>query len=262
MNTADITFVVLVKNEAASIRDCLAAIPRGSRMLVCDSQSLDGTAEIARDAGAEVVDLPWRGFVQSRLDAAALVRTPWTFMLDADERIGPDLAGEITALDPSEDVTAYRVRRRNLFCGRWIRGAGWWPDQLVRLFRTGKATLTARHSGEAALHEAWHADGTIKQLHNPLEHDSYPTLAAYRAKFARYTDIEAHATQGSFIGLAAAATVMPLRMAWLLFGRGALFDGWRGFYIAWFSALYPVVVAAKARALSRHATVLQQDEKH
>jgi len=253
MNTADITFVVLAKNEAARIRDCLRSVPPGSRVLVCDSQSSDGTAQIARDAGAEVADLAWRGFVQTRLDAAARVRTPWTFMLDADEQLSAQLAAEIAALAPDPSVSAYSVPRRNHFCGRWVRGAGWWPDRLVRLFRTGHARLVARSNGDTALHETWQPDGDVLRLANVLEHDSYPTLAAYRTKFERYTDIEAQAARPSALAIVGAAVIMPARVIWLLLGRGAIFDGWRGFYIAWYSALYPVVVAAKARARAKHA---------
>jgi glycosyltransferase involved in cell wall biosynthesis len=248
MDTSDITFVVLTKNEAARIGDCLASVPGGSRMLVCDSQSQDGTAELARAAGADVVDVPWRGFAQTRLDAAVRVRTAWTFMLDADERLSAELSVEIAQLEPPAQTAGYSVVRRNQFCGRWVRGAGWWPDRLVRLFRTGHAQLISRHGGDAALHETWQPEGDVGALNAPLEHDSYPTLADYSAKFARYTDIEAQAGPRSVARLLVASTVMPLRALWLYFARGAIFDGWRGAYIAWFSALYPVAVAAKALA--------------
>ncbi len=180
MNPSDITFVVLTKDEAPRITGCLASLPSGSNALVCDSQSADGTADLARDAGARVVDAPWRGFAQSRLDAAALVTTPWTFMLDADELITPELSLELTSLDVTSQTAAYSVPRRNYFCGNWIRGAGWWPDRLVRLFRTGHATLAARHGGDAAVHETWVPDGACGELASPLEHHSYESLAEYR----------------------------------------------------------------------------------
>ena len=247
MIPSDITFVVLTKNEAARIRSALGSVPRGSRILVCDSQSSDGTDQIARAAGAEVVDVPWRGFVQTRLDAAALVHTPWTFMLDADERLSAELASEIAAIEAPPEIVAYSIARRNWFCGRWIRGAGWWPDRLVRLFRTGRARLVARAGGEAALHETWQPDGQVSPLAHPVDHHSYPTFVDYRAKFERYTDIEAQAAPIDALALLRAAAVMPVRLLWLLLGRGAILDGWRGFAIAWYSALYPVAVAAKAR---------------
>jgi glycosyltransferase involved in cell wall biosynthesis len=251
LNLSDITFVVLTKNEAARIDGCLASIPRGCSILVYDSQSTDGTAQRARDRGARVVDGAWHGFAQTRLDAVALVSTPWTFMLDADESVTPELTVELESLDPPADVAAYSVSRRNYFCGHWVRGAGWWPDRLVRLFRTGHAGITSRHGGEAALHETWHPDGACAELATPLEHRSYATLSDYRAKFERYTDIEASAAPPDPLAVVSASSVFPLRVLWLLFGRGAILDGWRGAYIAWCSALYPVAVAAKAARRAR-----------
>jgi glycosyltransferase involved in cell wall biosynthesis len=246
MDPADITFVVLTKNEAARIGDCLASVPADAKTLVYDSTSTDGTAAIAADRGARVVDAPWRGFAQTRLDAAAMVDTPWTFMLDADERITPELSLELTSLDTPDGVDAYSVPRRNYFCGHWVRGAGWWPDRLVRLFRTGRANIQARGDGTASLHETWTIAGPSGALNAPLEHYSYDSLADYRDKFERYTDIEAAAATPDALALVSASSVMPLRALWLLLGRGAIADGWRGAYIAWCSALYPVAVAAKA----------------
>ena len=246
MTISDITFFVLTKEEAKSIRACLDSVPQGCETLVYDSQSTDGTAGIARDRGARVVDGVWRGFAQTRLDAAALVRTAWTFMLDADEAVTPELAVELSSIDPSTEIAAYSVPRRNYFCGRWVKGAGWWPDRLVRLFRTGHATIASRHGGEAALHETWQPDGVTAGLSSPLDHRSYATLADYRAKFERYTEIEAAAAPADPLAVVSASSIFPLRVLWLLFGRGAILDGWRGAYIAWCSALYPVAVAAKA----------------
>jgi len=246
VNPSDITFVILTKDEAARIDGCLASIPTDCQMLVYDSQSKDGTVDLARGRGATVVDGPWRGFAQTRLDAAALVKTPWTFMLDADETVPPELALELGSLDPGPRVTAYSVPRRNYFCGKWVRGAGWWPDRLVRLFRTGRAGITSRHGGEASLHEIWQPDGQTVDLASPLDHRSYQTLADYQKKFARYTDIEASAAPADPLAVVSTSTIFPIRVLWLLFGRGAIFDGWRGVYIAWCSSFYPVVVAAKA----------------
>ena len=246
MDLADITVVVLTKDEAARIGGCLESIPEGAATLVYDSASQDGTQAIANEHGARVVDAPWRGFAQTRMDAAVLVDTPWTFMLDADERMTPELALELSSLEPAADIVAYAVPRRNHFCGAWVRGAGWWPDRLVRLFRTGKVRIEARNDGDASLHETWVALGPHAELLSPIDHYSYADLASYRRKFERYTDIEASAATPDALALLAAASIMPLRALWLLLGRGAIADGWRGAYIAWCSALYPVAVAAKA----------------
>lgn len=190
------------------------------------------------------------GFAQTRTDAAATVRTPWTFMIDADERLTPELRAEIAALEPPADVDAYSVSRMNFFCGHWVRGAGWWPDRLVRLFRTGRATIDSRNAGSArSVHETWRAAGKSAQLQAPLEHHSYPTIDSYREKFARYTALEADGLRGraSVSALIAAWLMLPLRVLWLMIGRRGLVDGWRGVYVCVASACYPAVVRWKAR---------------
>src|SRR4029077_12769062 len=144
------------------------------------AESRDGTTGVAASVGAEVVVRPWVGFAKARSDAAATVRTPWIFMLDADERLTSELRDELTGLEPPADVDAYSVARRNFFCERWIRSAGWWPDRLVRLFRNGRAVVESRNGGSAhAVHETWRVEGRCLPLGAPLDHWSYPTVRAY-----------------------------------------------------------------------------------
>ncbi|MBC5823661.1 MAG: glycosyltransferase family 2 protein [Candidatus Eremiobacteraeota bacterium] len=243
MRAAEVTFVVLTRNEATRIRACLESIPPGAPVLIYDAESTDGTRDLARAFGADVVVAPWRGFVEARRRAAALVRTAWTFMLDADEAITPELAAELSALEAAAPVEAFSVARRNVFCGRWIRGAGWWPDRLLRLFRTGRASLSAR---PGALHEVWRVSGRCGLLRSPVEHRSYRSLSEYGEKFHRYTSSEAAAAPSSLGGAIIGWAVAPARAFWLLAVRGGARDGWRGVFIAFASAAYPAVVATKA----------------
>ncbi len=247
MRGADVTFVIITKNEAERIAGCLQSVPLGAPTLVYDAASSDATRAVALGLGADVVAAPWCGFVAARNAAAALVRTPWTFMLDADERIMPELADELAALRPPDDTVAYSVPRRNMFCGRWVRGSGWWPDRLMRLFRTGHARLTASSGhGDNALHEAWIPQGRAAELRSPILHESYRSIAEYWRKFARYTDLEAASRRRSVPAICGAWILVPPRAAWLLVGRGAVRDGWRGAFIASASALYPAVAQTKA----------------
>ncbi len=248
MKHADITFVILTKDESANIVECLQSLPDESPALVYDAMSADDTAPRARQLGATVVQAPWAGYVQARTAAASLVKTPWTFMLDADERLTTALWQELDALEPPSNLIAYSVSRRNWFCGRPIRCAGWWPDRLVRLFRTGTAHVRARATNEgAAIHETWHASGESGELAQPLEHHSYESVTQYRRKFARYTDLEAQGPRASLLTIIGSWLVAPLRFCWLMIGRGGLLEGWRGAYVCAGSALYPAVVATKSR---------------
>lgn len=246
MHSADITYVILTKNEAANIAACLRSVPAQSAILVYDAVSHDATVELARSFGALVVQAQWAGYVRAREEAALQVKTPWTFMLDADERVTAELALEIENIQPPDTTGGYSVARRNHFCGRWIRSGGWWPDRLVRLFRTGQATITARGSGDVAVHEAWQVSGDCEELRAPLDHFSYTSVQEYRHKFAIYTSLEAQGTPMALRYVVAAWLAMPLRAAWYLVRRGGIIEGWRGAYVSIGSALYPAVVATKS----------------
>jgi len=216
--------------------------------LVVDSESTDETAEVARAHGAEVVVRSWEGFVATRRYALDLVRTPWTFMLDADESLDERLRDALLALDPPPTTDAYVMRRTTFFCGRPITGCGWGDETPLRLFRTTRAYLVPRPAagGQADVHEEWLVYGNVGRLGGELLHDSYPNLAAYWAKFDRYTSLEAFGLKPTRFGAIRTVTTAFARLPWLFFVRRGYRDGWRGAVIAFASALYPVVVLSKA----------------
>jgi len=215
---------------------------------VIDAESCDATVALARARAAEVVVRRWEGFVATRRFALSLVRTPWTFMLDADEALDGELMSSLRAAAPATDVDGYRMRRATSFCGRPLRFGSWGAETPLRLFRTERAALVAEPAagGTAQLHERWLVPGRVALLEGTLQHDSYPTLRDYRAKFARYTTIEARGVKPSVGSLLRALVLAVPRATWALVRRAGWRDGWRGAYVAVASACYPAVVAWKA----------------
>jgi len=248
LNLADVTFVVLTKDEEQNLPRMLASVPLAAQLLVIDAQSSDGTTALARSRGANVVVHPWEGFVTTRRFALEFVRTPWTFMLDADEALDAELVRSLEAATPGDGVDGFAVRRATYFCGQPIRYGAWGSDTPLRLFRTAHAQLLAAPAagGSADVHERWTVTGEIGRLDGTLNHYSYPTRAAYRAKFERYTTLEANGVRGSLVTLAHAGVLVAPRGVWALLRRNGWRDGWRGVYVALASAWYPVVVAWKA----------------
>ena len=224
-------------------------MPHGASLLVLDAGSRDATRAIAGEAGATVIERPWTDFIDARRFALARVRTPWTFMLDADERLDEQLRAALSAADPERDgVDGYRVRRLTRFCGTPIHALGWSNERLLRIFRTDRATIVPHPvaGGGAALHERWEVRGRVADLAGTLIHDSYPDRDSYQRKFARYTSLEAEGVEGTSVALVLSALLAIPRFLWFLGPRGGLRAGWRGAYLAFWSALYPVVVQQKA----------------
>jgi hypothetical protein len=200
--------------------------------------------QFARGAGATVLERDWTDFVDARRFALEQVETPWVLMIDADEALDDLLRDAIGSA--AENVDAYVVRRTTYFCGHPMRI--WSNEPLVRLFRRDRVKLAARPAaaGEAPIHEAWTSDGSTGELPGTLLHYSYPDAAAYRAKYDRYTTLEAQQMHASAAALATAGGTGLLRLVWLLLAKAALLDGPRGWYVAYRSAFYPAVAMRKA----------------
>jgi glycosyltransferase involved in cell wall biosynthesis len=235
---------VLTRDEERNLPRALTSLPRGLAILVLDAGSRDHTVGFARGAGARVLQREWTDFVDARRYALAQVETPWVLMIDADEALDDVARDALLAASP--DCDAYRLKRTTYFCGKPMRI--WRNESLLRLFRIDRATLAAHPAAarDAPLHEAWTSDGRVRDLAGTLLHYSYPDVAAYRAKYERYTTLEAQNMPASLAGLLTAYCGGAARLAWLLFGRGAALDGPRGWYVAYRSALYRVVAARKA----------------
>ncbi len=245
MRPSDITAVILTRDEERNLPRAMTSLPRGVNVLVVDAQSTDGTLSYARKAGATVIERPWTNFVDARRFALAHVRTPWTFVLDADEALDDVLRDALLAAP--EDANGYTVARTTFFRGKRMRM--WSKERLLRLMRTDAARVEAAPAagGSAALHERYACDPPIGELPGELLHYSYSDTASYRERFARYTSIEATGLRRDAAATAWQTLLVAPRLVNNLLRRGALLDGPRGWYVAWYSALYPAVVRWKSR---------------
>ena len=117
------------------------------------------------------------------MDAAS---GPWILILDADERLTPELRKEIAGAIKEDTHNGFYVARKNFFIGRWIRHGGWWPDYTMRLFRKDKGRFEDRE-----VHEKVVVDGSISRLKNPIEHYTYNSIAEFIQRSDRYSSLAA-----------------------------------------------------------------------
>ena len=147
-----ITATIITFNEAENIREACASVAWADEILVVDSESTDGTREIAVGCGARVICRPWPGFAAQKQFAAEAARHEWIFSLDADERVSTELQSRIEKLigaDESRLADGYRIARRSFYMGRWIRGGGWYPDYQLRLYRRERGGWRGAHVHES-----------------------------------------------------------------------------------------------------------------
>ena len=180
--------VIISKNAATQIGGCLASLAFADEILVVDSDSSDGTADLARAAGARVIAKEWLGFGPQKQFAVEQAKHDWVLCLDADERVSEALRASITAELAEPRATAYDMARCNRFMGHWLRHGEGYPDWSLRLFDRRHA----RWSNDP-VHEKVLANARPARLSGDLLHDSAESLDSYLAKQNRYTTLQAEA---------------------------------------------------------------------
>jgi len=181
-----VTAIVCTLNEAHNVEDCLESLAWTDRRVVFDCYSRDNTVDLARQAGADVMQHPFENFAQFHNAAMDRVEGDWVFFVDADERCTPALADEVRGVTAGDrEEVLWWVPRHNYIFGRLTRGAGWYPDYQPRLLRQGRACW------ERPVHEVAVADGPEGHLQNPLVHYNYDDLPDFVARQERYTGIDA-----------------------------------------------------------------------
>lgn len=232
MTLSDITPLILAFNEQENIGQTLLRLHWAPQVVVVDSFSTDRTIEIARAAH------PNTFVVQRKFDTHASqwnfgleqISTSWVLALDADYRIMPTLAQEISGLGP-DDVSGYETEFLYCIFGKPLR-ATLYPPHTV-LFRKDRG-----HYIDEGHTQVLRLSGDVRRLSSRILHDDRKPLSRWVGSQNRYSIIEAQhllATRSEMLGAAdrlrkwiffAPATVF----LYLLFGKGLILDGWRGWY--------------------------------
>jgi glycosyltransferase involved in cell wall biosynthesis len=187
-----ISVAIVAMDEEANIGRTLASVRWADEIVLVDSGSKDRTCEIARKHGTRVVVEPWRGYVAQKQYAIDLCTKDWVLLLDADEEVSPGLAEEIrTAIAHPNAASGYKLPRKNLFLGRWIRYGGFYPDPKLRLFRRGQGFVTGHDPHDRCELKPGEAPQQMLQFDHALIHYTYPTLTLYLSHMNRYSSLGA-----------------------------------------------------------------------
>jgi glycosyltransferase involved in cell wall biosynthesis len=230
----ELTAVILTLNEAEHIRDCITSLHWADRVVVFDSHSQEETVVIAKEAGAEVLQNAFENYAQQRNAALAAIATDWVFFVDADERGTAELHHEIRQAITFRSEMGWYVPRHNYIFGKLTKGAGWYPDYQLRLFKQGKVHY------ERPVHEIAEVDGEIGYLQNPLIHHNYQDKAQFHHKQRAYTSYDASILKQDGIRARPHSFILqPLRQFWWRFiTLGGYKDGLHGLRLSLYMTYY------------------------
>lgn len=254
--------LILTKNEALNLPDCVASVQPCDDVWVLDSESDDDTVELARELGSHVSVRKFDNYAAQRNAGLALpFKHDWVVMLDADERLTPELGSEIRSQLPNAapDVDAFFVRRKDMFMGRWLRRSSGYPTWFARVLRRGRVSV------ERSINETYEFSGKSVFLQEHLIHFPFNKgLHFWFDKHNRYSTLEASVLEQEEIAweklaspnpverrkalkqLAYRTPGRPLAMfLYLYLLRGGFLDGKAGFHFAAMRAAYEVMIDAK-----------------
>jgi glycosyltransferase involved in cell wall biosynthesis len=185
-----ISVVVNTRNEEENIKRCLESVKWANEIIVVDMHSEDRTVEIAKKMGAKVFNHKYTLYVEpARNFAISKAAGDWILILDADEEVSPFLAKTLQELiEKPQDLTYFRLPRKNIIFNKWIKHSNWWPDYNIRFFKKGSLHWSAKiHSVPLTRGEG--SDLEAKEI-NAINHYNYQTISQYIERLSRYTKIQ------------------------------------------------------------------------
>ena len=221
--------IVITRNEAGNIGDCLDSVAFCDERIVVDSGSDDDTVSIAKARGASVHYHPFEGFGRQKAAALSHATGDWVFVIDADERVTPALAAQIQDAVVRPGADGYEMPRLSTFCGRPMRHSGWYPDYILRLFRRGKAGIS-----DDLVHERVICDGPVARLTEPLLHFPVDRLEAALSRVDRYSTANAEMLirSGRQVSFASGIVYGLFTFFKVYVLRAGFLDGREGFLLA------------------------------
>ena len=189
---ADLTAIILTRNEEINIEDCIKSIQGlAKRIVVVDSYSTDKTVELAKAMGVEVFQHPFENYAKQYMYAVetAKIDTVWTLRIDADERFTPDSSNELEKIcneNMTTDVAGIVLRFKKNFLGKDLYHGGVYPWRKMNCYKTELGAIEDRMMDEHIVLSS----GSIVKMKNDCLHFDFKNLEFWINKHNWYSSRE------------------------------------------------------------------------
>lgn len=187
---AGISVVINTLNEEKNLPNAISSIKSiASEIVVVDMYSEDDTVEIAKKYGAKVFEHKKTGYVEPARDFAISKATnDWILILDADEEVTKSLVNKLKEIIKNPKADYYRLPRKNMIFGKWMKHTRWWPDYNIRFFKKGYVSWSEEiHAVPITQGEG--ADLSVKE-ESAIIHHNYDSVDKYLERMFRYTKVQ------------------------------------------------------------------------
>lgn len=186
-----LSVVINTFNEEKNIERAIKSVSFADEIVVCDMYSDDDTAVIAKKLGAKIIFHKRVGFVEpARNLAISQASGEWVLILDADEEVSDGLKDKIKEIISKHGVVTFvEVPRKNIIFGKALKGAMWWPDYNIRLFKKEAVSWSSKiHSKPKTVGQGL----ILSPLDNyAIIHNHYNSVSQFIQRMDRYTSVQA-----------------------------------------------------------------------
>lgn len=190
-----VSVVIITFNEAANIQRCIQSIlDIADEVIVVDSFSSDNTVELAKNAGARVIQHAFEGHVQQKNFAKEQATCDWILSLDADEELDNTLLHEIKKWKHIDQyhTTGLYLNRLNFYCGKSYKAFGWYPDKKIRLWKKGCGEWRGVNPHDSFV---MNKNEPTKSLRGHILHHTYPNKNSFLQQRVNFAKISARHIQ-------------------------------------------------------------------
>jgi (heptosyl)LPS beta-1,4-glucosyltransferase len=182
-----ISVVINTLNEEKNLPRAVASVKSfADEIIVVDMESTDKTVEVAKSLGAKVFTHKKTGYVEpARNFALRQAHGLWLFVLDADEEVPQGLALQIQKITKNPKSDYFRIPRKNIIFGHWMKHSRWWPDYNIRFFKKG--TVSWNEIIHAVPMTQGVGDDVEAKEDYAIIHHNYDSLEQYIERINRYT---------------------------------------------------------------------------
>lgn len=183
-NMHKVTALIPCKNESHNIAQTLSSVSWCDEILVVDSFSTDDTLDKAKQFPVKILQREYVNSANQKNWAIPQAAHEWILLVDADERVTPELQNEIQAILQQEKIheNAFWIYRKNYFLGKEIKYSGWQRDKVIRLFKRDICRYEVKH-----VHAEIQTEGLVGKLKNKFVHNTYKNMQHYLEKWDRYS---------------------------------------------------------------------------